>query len=388
MHYFLALRIDEFWVSTLRNRLDLRMETLPLAVHHEGLIVDAEPSIAQKGIRAGISLKTARAISDSVRWVEYRPEDYRAAAEGWHQVLLGYADQIEIQSDGAALIDLSSHTDPAWVAEKLVFELREKFPNRVNWGLSNCRWIAELSCARGMGLVVDAQKFISRFSINHLPLEASILDKLRFLGYQLIADLGEVPLASLKEYFGEQAVQIYQMIKADWVGHLAPNYPPQSLSARIAFEGELTNHLQVEEGIVSLSNNLGSLLLGSDSQSAEVQVFFEHEASYPTSVKRIFRKPVGDGPSLAVALRLMLTGKVPEGTTGIRVYLHNVLPANRKQLSLVETSSARQDSNALRIALQEVKTSLGTESIYKASEVKLTWHQMVMKEWKHATGWR
>ncbi|MFQ3667650.1 MAG: hypothetical protein SNJ61_01990 [Fimbriimonadaceae bacterium] len=396
MHWFLHLRVPHFYSGTLL-KLGSVDRARGLAVHRDKRLVDLDERARRAGLRAGMSLPEAKTLGTGVQFVEWSEEDFRDSQSRWLDRCVGYADVVEPDGQDAAWLDLSSHPDPADVARSLAADLKASLGWEVRTGLSSVKWIARLAselphtpALPSAVLAVDRpSEFIAELPVEYLePVGADIRRQLRFLGYRTIGEVACIPVEVLRGPFGERAWAVHQAARGVSSEEVVRVYPPDSLAARIRFEGGADNREPVWRGVDRLANELGRALLGRDRVGRRLDVTLLEESAPPETLQRKFAKPIACPRTVRSAIRLILGESFARPIVELRARIP-VLEVPAKGQRELSGAASRQDRMLfVQRAIGDVRSAFGDRAVRPAADLPVPRRVRVLRAWKDATGWQ
>jgi len=445
MHYFLSLNLEHFYVGVLTyspspahakvpsvpiisyhlpsnstvcptpsKNHNLKTEPnsfpsdRPLIVHHQKQVLDIDRKAEEVGAKIGMALSEAKALLPGACFVAWDEEQYRQAQEKWLDVCAEFSDVIEPDTQCSAYLDLTGHPDPLAIAWQLQSELKQRLGWESRIGIAGTKWIsrvAENVSADGEfgspyeAACNDAASFLSPLKTKMLltiPEEHRM--RLRFLGYRTIGEVVTVPLSVLQEQFGREGLLIHQAAKGGVFQRVRAVYPKDSVSTRMRFEGGLDNREALYPALQQLAENLAELLMEREAQANELTAIIETEEG-EKALHRKFMKPMQTLRAIYAGLKLLIDPIFDCGASAplsrealqrfscIRIKLSNLKPAERFQCELSGAHSASERSSSTNAAFNHIRTVFGDHAIEVASERKEPRRKLLMRAWKHATGW-
>lgn len=402
MHYIAHVRLNQFYVNALAAQ-DASTRTVPLIVHRDKAVLDANEPAMALGIHIGISLQEAKILLKGASGVAmaWQEDRFTEAQERWLDLCAELTDIVEPEFQHSAFLDLSAHANPVDLAEVLSRRLTERLGLRAHMGISRCKWVARLSSERLGELaygtdwrlacreaIDDPARFLSPFSTECLlPVLPEHRRRLMFLGYRTIGEVVAIPSEVLRDQFGDHATLIRAAALGGADDEVKALYPKDRLIVSLSFEGGAESSETLGNGFVLLAERLGKALERRDAYGAHVEALLEFESGRAETRKRRFAKPIVNARSALMALRLLIGESHPEAISRVRVTIADLRNAQRSQPKLTgETSSSARPTN-LENAFSAIRTVFGDKAIQSAGEIVLPRRVRVLKAWKEATGW-
>lgn len=399
MHQFLFMRLLGFYAKALLQQ-DQKLSGRPLVIHRDKRVLDADPLAESRQVYRGMALSEAKAILTEGAFVPWQEEPYRPLQATWLDLCTEISDVIEPCDQHSAWIDLSLQPDAELLAIRLKDRIQDHLELSASLGLGGTKWIARLAseskaihASQGLAAhlslrdpLVDPAAFLSPLKTRSLsPVEPAHRARLEFLGYNTIGDVAKVPLNVLRSQFGDAATHIRMCAKGGYFEPVESQYPPNSLSERIGFEGQVEDLQVLDEGLKKLAAMISEKLTKMDRQAKDVVVTLEHEEFRTTVLRRKFTKPIQNFPSALASLRLLLTPPPEDPVVGIRIRLENVSQSKRVQQELTGRNSEREKGAIAAFA--HIRTVFGDTAIQTGSDIVEPRRKQVLRAWKDATGW-
>ncbi|HWA82771.1 MAG TPA: hypothetical protein VG820_05030, partial [Fimbriimonadaceae bacterium] len=230
--------------------------------------------------------------------------------------------------------------------------------------------------------------FLSPLPVHELsPVAPEHRDRLRFLGYDTIGGVAGLQLPVLQEQFGQEGLLIQSAATGQMSQQVKAVYPPSSMADSVVFDGVVEDLETVDIACRSLALRIGERLSNRNMQSGKLRVTLELEDSSLKPLSRTFTKPLRCPGSVFSALRLLLGPALKEPVLSIRVFIPDLERVRQFQPGLID-GCAHLGSPQVEAAMRQVRTVFGDRSIQLGKEIDLPRRVKVLREWKHATGWR
>ncbi len=355
----------------------------PAVVVHEKAVVDACPVALAAGIRVGMGTGQARAILHELTCFEFSSSLYEEASCCWLNRLCSVSNSVEVVAPHQAFVDLTGHPDPYLTA----LEVCSSLPFEYRGAVSACRWVAQ-ALAPASGLLNYPQPFVSlsKCGLDKLaPLDLSVCERLAFLGYRTIGEIQLLSLATLKSQFGLYGLTIRQAAMGMLHEPVVGNYPPCSVSRRLAFDGLCSDASVVALGLEKLARELACALSEGDLEAKGLELFVEGESG-ERSLRRQFGRALNSSLRLRMALlQLWADMAVAEAVVRLRAVAHEVGAATRRQVCL---SGLVSDASELPSeAVDRLSRKYGSSVMVVGSSVKIPRRKEVLRVLRATTGW-
>jgi len=376
------LQIQRFYVRTL----GLEDHPDPVIVTKDKAVLDLNIAAEQRRVNAEMSTRDAKASLMGGVFRQWEPECYSCAQHAWLDLAVDFSDVVEPDEQHSAWVDLSIHPDPIATYRAML----EAIPYSKG-GLSPTKWLSKLAAKRNdaaLDAVFDPQAFLHGIPIHQIePITFEQAAKLEFLGYTTCGKALDIPLDVLHRQFGGHAVTIWNALRGQVNQAVQAIYPEKSAADRIYFANPVEDMAVVENTLLKLANQLASRLLGNDLFGATMKLTLEFEDQDPTIAERTFTKPLHDRRSLYFASKRLydsLNNEQP--VAAIRISLPELHHKVHHQESF-DQLELREKLQRADTAIRCVRKSYGDASIKIAGDIQVPRRQLVLKEWRNATGW-
>ncbi len=363
---------------------------MPHVVYRDGAVLDANKAARLRGVQAGIPLRQAKAILQGGVFKPWHHEDYEDRHRAWLDLCIDYTGVIEPADQHSAWLDLSLHPNPVDVAESLVRTLSRKVGLKVRYGTAPSKWISYLAAKHNdCGLALrDPKSFLATLPTSELlPVPPEHRDRLRFLGYHTIGEIADLSLRTLQDQFDEAGLVIHSAANGLLTQRVEAVYPSDSIADSIVFDGDAETTDAVDRACMALAERIGERLQERSMQSGKLRATLEREGGKLKPLSRTFTKPLRCRRSVYCALKLLIEPALDQSISSIRVQISDLEKIRLFQSSLIDSASAK-DNPRVVAAMKHVRTVFGDKSVQLGSELVLPRRLKVLKEWKHATGWR
>jgi DNA polymerase IV len=381
--YVLWIKLRGFYVAEFGERQ-------PLVVLRNGLVLDVNRKARKRGVEVGMSAEAAKAILYGGIFLNWQREEYETRRLDWLNACVDYTGVIEPEDQHTAFLDLSQHPNPLDIADKVVCALVTKTNLHVDYGIAPSKWLARLASEfDDCGLAVrDPQEFLAPLPVSALlPIRPEYRERLTFLGYRNIEEVAQIPLDVLRAQFDAAALQIQLASHGKLADNVQPLYPPDSMSESFIFDGATDCLLSVEDACRMIGSRIGERLSTKGLEGCLAQLKIEFEEGPPRKILRKFAKPIRCARSARAALRALIEEQLDHPVVSLRLMLTDLKKVRQYQPNLIgdtKTDTLRRVDSTL----QHLRISLGDDSIKLGSEIEMPRRLKVLKEWKHATGWR
>ena len=165
-----------------------------------------------------------------------------------------------------------------------------------------------------------------------------------------------------------------------------PLYPPLTVADQIVFSAPVDSSEELKLACQTLAGRLGERLVSGGWQGVKLQVALESEDGIERRA-RTFAKPIACSRTAFSALQLLLDPAPKSSIVAMRVLILDLKRVRQVQRSLIELGPQR-DRMRMESALGQVRTLFGEQSVQLGGDLRLPRRVKVLREWRHATGWR
>ena len=381
MRFIVWVEIDQFYIAEGDHQG-------PQIVFRDDFVLDVCPKAFARGVHRGMPLRQAKAILHEGTFVKWEAEPFRVREMQWLDECIPFSDVIEPADQHAAWIDLSDHPDPLTIAEELIRSLSALTGLTIRSGIAASKWMAQLAVKyKENGSALDApQDFLANIPVlDLLPVPLECRTRLDFLGYSRIGHVAKLPFAVLQEQFEEQCYQIAATAIGDWHDTVVASYPPASCMERFVYDGLADTHEVIQNGFAVVAGRLGAKL---DQQSLEgnvMTVTLEYEEGVTKQFERTFSKEYRDADSILIGINLLVEKELTKPLISVRVLLSGLRKVKSVQAVFLDRTRIPR---RLESTIRRVQGVFGDKSVRLGRDIQLPRRVRVLREWRHATGWR
>ncbi len=379
-----------YFAAAVERRAAAPLDAVPLAIG--GQPWEARPifafsrEVAQEGVKAGMSLRLAHALSPTARFLPATRPRYLQASGEIVDVLLDFSPAVEPQEawhpfaetsvqwtmDGRLLparyfldFDNLPAAESLQLAREMGRFLRDETQFAPALGLAAGRFAAQVAAtlsrpnhARLVDPGSDAA-FLAPQPLAFLPLEGEALRRLRLLGIHTLGDLAKLPRSSLVAQFGPAIKPLHRLARgqsADPAARPAPReHARRRESAEHHFEPAVADRLVLAAVVRRLSARVVERLGAQHLEAGALYLAWESEDGRRDQAAVALRRPTADGQHLTDAWLELLSGVVAglsgpgeagAGITRLTLGSRDLRPAAARQMGLFDDAAerARQDT--------------------------------------------
>ena len=375
MYYYVWVGLSHFYTSEL---------TKPTVITSNGLVVESTPCLTRKGIIAGLSVKIARALTECREFIELDTRLYQSQADEWMNYLTSFSDEIEIDGQSAAWINLSKHPDPESTLKLLLMTLGASLSSSFKFGVGCSKWLAKASAnyAYDARSVQSPAQYLSDKSIKCLSvLPDYVLDKLLLLGYHTCGQLQTLPYKVLVNQFGTLAQLIQQSSHGLHIDVIEPIFPRSAISVSHEFELPIDELDSIQELLPELALSLAVKLSEQAMYGNQIVIHLQSESHKRLTIQRVFNRTLFSTQGILWAIRVLIDGQMFQETKSIQILMPNL--SHRSELQQSFNSARRMDIDN---ALHQIHATYGASSVVLAKELQPEWRRIFLKKWVHTLG--
>jgi nucleotidyltransferase/DNA polymerase involved in DNA repair len=341
-------------------------------------VVVCSPEAEREGVRRGMPLRQARALCRDAVFIEARHGLYREC----HTRMLDALDQISPVIEDAGLGCAYAGVDglrpllgdEQTIAGIMVESVRSALRLRPRVGLAESRfaaWAATLAARAGDTRILEpgaAAAYLATLPVEHLPVSAAMLERLRWLGLRTMADLTALPRGTLAAQFGPEGALAWDLARGDGGAPLTPRRPAEEVRGQIAFPQPAAG----VQAIVAAARHLLARLLarpecaGRAVRGLLLSLVLQNGHRWERVLT--FREPVTDRDRLLRALAARLDGiTLPAAAEALILGLRDLCGETGIQGSLF---TAQRHSAGLGTALAQLRSRFGRDLVMQIVEVE------------------
>lgn len=383
MRYLLYIHLVGFYHACLPESGDRT-----IVVYRDKEVLDVSPIAASRGVRPQMSIAEAKAIlAGDGEFLRWEAETYARVQERWLEVCTEFTDVIEPVEQHSAYIDLSSHGLPLPLVARLRERLAEAgFHPRI--GLAGSRWVAHQAAFRDdpeHKALLTPRRFVAPLPIRRMPIPEEQARHLVRLGYRTVGDLARLPIEVLRTQFDASAYEIARLAQGGGEAVVTPLFPPDSVTARFAFESSPETRAALWQGIEEMATALAERLVLREQVGKRLELSLEYEDGSTERRSRTFARPIASAHDLLTAAGLLLTPIPETPISTIRIRMPQLESAQRVQLEIDGSRGDRE--RGATAALQHVRAVFGNAAVQVAGEVREPRWKRLRRAFSAANGW-
>jgi DNA polymerase-4 len=349
----------------------------------DGAVLDCCPRAAEHGVRPGMRLFRAEALSPSACFIPAREAAYRALCDRLLAAAGRFSPTVETAGLGQAYIDASGlerQFGPDQVlARQIAREASHSTGLAAGVGMAGNKFAAEQAAwaaPPGEGVAIppnEERSFLSPLSLDVLPaVDPEIFRRLRMLGVLTLGDLARLPRPAVVRQFGVHAGPIHDLASGRDPRPLQPDAPPLAIERRQLFDEPLRGLAPLTAHIQRLAEGMAEGLARDGYQAEGLRLRVELEDRSVEEAAGAVKPPSAAADKLARLAGQLLERVGPNApVAGLLLITYPLRPTHlgAVQLSLLDQKRDGRHER-LREVLRSLRVRFGELAIMVASLVK------------------
>lgn len=336
-------------------------------------VLDCSPRLAELGVFGGAPLRQAQSRAPGVLWLAPDYPYYRDLWDETLDALWQISPEVEDGGPGEAPISITGllpHYGSEQAIGEAILRTLEERSLRATVGIADGKFPARAAAMSGregrvLVLTGNEERFLAHLSVDVLPIDPALVDRLHLLGLDELGDLAQLPLRSLVAQFGPLGSKLWELANGIDASPLIPRQPSPMLEEWLSFEGPVIAVDVLIAAARQLISRLHLELSGRGSRQITLRAGLPDNRTWEKRL--VLREAVSEGERLFFVVKTTLAETPPSAPVldlGIR--LQHLVGETGRQLSLGE----RRDREALREPLSQLKARYGHSPIYHCVEVE------------------
>lgn len=367
----IACLVVPYFAAAVERRHDEALRPQPLAIG--GQPWEARPvyafsqEVAHRGVEIGMSLRAVQMLSPQSHFMPAAKNRYSSANSEVIDVLLDFSALIEPQEwwhpprkarqplpAAARALPAHFYLDleglPPREALPFVQEMGRAVRRETQLtpaiGLAAHKFTAQVAatvCRPERVLPVEAEDeadFLAGRSLNFLPLESDMAQRLTLLGIKTLGQLAALPLPALREQFGPDILSLYRLAQGQDETRVAGQGVEQAEAVELIFDGAVSDGQMLAAAAARLARDLAQRLQVSALHGRALALLLEFEDGSTEAHAVTLRHPTAEAAHLATAATELWQSAAPgRPVSRLRLRLTDLSPAQARQLTLFEQAA-------------------------------------------------
>ena len=342
------------------------------ALAGESLIIGGRPwepqpvfaysrEVAQQGVRPGMSLRQAHALSPHSRFLSTARLKYLHASGEVVDVLVDFSNTVEPEelwwppsetreppTAGGRSLPAHYYLDLDLPAQEAIpfsrhigRSVRQETQLAPAIGLAPHKFAAQVAAAlarpnhaRPVAAGEEAE-FLAGRSLSFLPLDKETGRRLRLLGVRTLGQFTALPLAGLREHFGPDIEPLYRLAQGRADVPLQPRPPEKTERVAYHFDYPIADTVSLAAVLTSAAAKLADRLQQAELAGSTLGLDWETDDGETRQQTIVLRQPTADSRHVAGALHgWMNQSEFTTGIVALTLTIGGLAPATARQLSL------------------------------------------------------
>ena len=345
--------------------------------------------VAREGVRPGMSLRQAHALSPHALFLSAARLRYHHASGEVVDVLADFADVVEPeelwQPDTQARPSAGGRSLPAHyyldldlpdqealaLAQHAGRTVRQETHLAPAIGLAPHKFAAQVAAsltrpnhARPVAAGEEVE-FLAGRSITFLPLDKEVKRRLRLLGIRTLGQFGDLPLASLQAQFGPGVEPLHRLARGQADISLRPPEPERTEQVARRFDYPIANTVTLAAVLDHLAAAIAARLQKANLAGSRLVLSWETGDGDASDYTAALRHPTSDLGYLTAVLHEWLNqARFTCGVTSLTLAMPGLAPATARQLSLFPLAEPAEQARGLA---QPLTAKYQNAGFYQAS---------------------
>jgi DNA polymerase-4 len=294
-----------------------------VAIHVRGRVFAVSSAAQESGLRPGMSLGQAYAVSPGAERLPYDGDLYQSAQERVLRICADYVPAIEPRRLDELFFDLAGAGPPSEITAMIADSVQRRAGFTCRVGAASSKLVARIAALEQPGTVVavgEEARFLASLPLSRMwMLDGDDIAHLEALGITTIGLLQRVPQARLAQWFGRGARRVSDLARGVDDSPVKPVYPPRVIEARFAVADGIGNAEGMDYCLRQLSAEIASRLRERREACCRLSLQVEPEGGRRIARTLRLRSPANRDRDLLSGCKLLLsrmelTGPVTEIT--------------------------------------------------------------------------
>jgi DNA polymerase IV len=354
-----------------------------------GHVRAASLEVVQAGVRVGMREQQAHTLYPAACLLPFDEVPYQELTEAIGDTLQAFTEKIELipgfwkrgkqkkrnnpvfPSGATYYLDLGklTRTDALFLADHIKTSLTNAFRLSCCLGLASGKFPAAVAVrfakpdSPKLVRLGNEGRFLSRLSVNLLPLDKEISRHLPLLGITTLGAFAALPASAVFDRFGKQGRFLHQLAKGKDTRPVVARMPKRKEHFGKIFEGAIEDRTVLETILQMIGCEIEQRLEEKNLTAQSLQLALHLDDGKTVKTTRTLRDPTGNGKLIGrTLLRLLNPLELSSGVTEVDITAENLAPPVMQQLDLFGTPGLTE--NRLTDVLKNLTTRFGNEGIY------------------------
>ncbi|RJQ41454.1 MAG: DNA polymerase IV [Dehalococcoidia bacterium] len=329
--------LDAFFVTAeLRDRPELRGKPVVVGGQPDrrGVVAAASYEARKFGLHSGMALATAYRLCPQATFIEGDFRKYREASRKFMAILADFSPAIEPMGIDEAYLDVtgfeSQYGTLKEMAARIKARVREETGLVASVGIASNQLVAKVASDHskpdGLLEIAPGQEaaFLAPLKVDDLPgVGKKTGEVLRRLGVKTIGQMAQVPIETLKRYFGSYGESLQRHARGMGSDRLSPPTEAKSISRETTFPEDTRDLTLIKASLSYLAQRVGRNLREEGKQARTVTIKLRYSDFTTVTRQKTLDATSSDQiiteAGLELLERMMLYVKQPIRLVGIGV---------------------------------------------------------------------
>jgi nucleotidyltransferase/DNA polymerase involved in DNA repair len=367
-----CIRVPSFAVSVERQRNSALAG--PLVVLDRGAVLDSSDDLnAYPGLRA----RQAKALYPGAVFVEADHALYRNVSSAMLDALEGVTPCVESSTLGIAFADASGldghYEDEFALAATLLNAVQNATGLSASAGVAGNKFVAwvaaALSPAGDAGIVPSGreQEFLQHESVDLLPFNDEVTERLRLLALRTLGDIAALPGPAVEAQFGSRTGgRLWELANGIDREPLRPRKPQELINERMSFDVPVVATEALLAAGKQIVAHLTRRLKGRTARRMHLQLLADERIVWERM--ETFREPAGDDRTMLLLMRTRFALlELPKPVDTVSITLSGLGREVAKQAKLF--TDTQQNLNQIGEAIRQLRARYGRDMVGRVLEV-------------------
>nr|WP_308892201.1 DNA polymerase IV [Desulfosporosinus sp. PR] len=371
--------MDAFYAS-VEQRDDPTLRAKPVVVggrpNSRGVVSTASYEARKFGIHSAMPIAEAFRRCPQAIFLPVNARKYQEVSLQIREIFLTYTPLVEPLSLDEAFLDVTGSIKLFGPADTIALTIKQRIQQELNLtasvGVACNKFLAKLASdlQKPDGFVVVSPERVREF-LEPLPIERlwgvgkKTAEQLHKLNVKTVRDLRSLELGYLRQLFGVQGNQLYQLAQGIDDRPVESERIVKSIGRETTFELDIADRDVLETALLNLSLDVGRRLRKRALRAKTVTLKVRYDDFHTVSRSQTLLEAVDlDDIIYREACSLLKEVSLKQPLRLIGLTLHNLSAAAERQLSLF--SEPQKNSQALTEVIDLLKEKYGERSITRA----------------------
>jgi len=378
MRYIIHIDMDAFFASVEKlDNPDLKGKPVIVGgLGKRGVVATASYEARRYGVRSAMPISMARKLCSNGIYLPPRFDRYQQISKRIREIFSSYTPEVEPISLDEAFLDVTKTAKSFNLAIAKAKRIKEEVKKETGLSCSAVvapnKFLAKLASdmQKPDGFVVirkdEIEGILTDLPVSKIWGVGRVTEvKLDEMGIQTVGELRRVPRSKLKNIFGKQGEDLYQLARGIDESPVVSYHRIKSISQEMTFDEDLRDRQKIKNCILRLSEEVASTLRKDKLQAKTVRIKVRF-SDFTTITRQTSLNVPADSTKIVRDLAIKLFEKKVKGNRAVRligVGVSNLTDVTEKQLYLSFEAKDRKKFERIDDAIDKIRQRFGRESI-------------------------